>query len=274
LERENNEGLGLVNRSIEMSKKRNIKNGPFCYQTKAVIRLIREHFDDRPKLLTSALVTYLVLTELASNAATKTETETFSAAHGTIAAYSGLGRQSVISILAEFKAIGIIDVKRRTEGNLKLSNCYTLLSVSIDASDVQVESEQDGHTRRTVLNNKEKNGKNKEEKKIENKKGRKVEYTEEFKQWWEAYPKKVGKQAAYKAFLKVDPDAELLKKMLETIKQWKKSKQWNKDSGQFIPHPQTWLNQGRWDDVLGEDEIDKGDDEESYNDTYTPRGGW
>ena len=26
--------------------------------------------------------------------------------------------------------------------------------------------------------------------------------------------------------------------------------QWNRDNGQFIPHPATWLNQRRWEDEL------------------------
>jgi len=28
----------------------------------------------------------------------------------------------------------------------------------------------------------------------------------------------------------------------------KATEQWRKDNGQFIPHPQTWLNQRRWED--------------------------
>ena len=28
------------------------------------------------------------------------------------------------------------------------------------------------------------------------------------------------------------------------------SAQWQRDNGQYIPHPATWLNQGRWDDEL------------------------
>jgi hypothetical protein len=32
---------------------------------------------------------------------------------------------------------------------------------------------------------------------------------------------------------------------LERQGQWP---QWRKDGGQFIPHPATWLNQGRWAD--------------------------
>jgi len=121
---------------------------------------------------------------------------------------------------------------------------------------------------KTTMNSKKK------KENLEMKPQKRAEPTKEFLQFWEAYPRKVGKLAAFKAFEKVDPDAELLKKMIETIEQWKKSKQWKKDNCQFIPHPQTWLNQGRWDDILSKDEIDQDDDEESYNDSYVPRGGW
>lgn len=37
-------------------------------------------------------------------------------------------------------------------------------------------------------------------------------------------------------------------KVLAAVEQQKRSEQWQKDGGQFIPHPATWLNQGRWDD--------------------------
>ena len=31
----------------------------------------------------------------------------------------------------------------------------------------------------------------------------------------------------------------------------KLSRQWQKDGGQYIPNPATWLNQGRWEDEAG-----------------------
>ncbi len=76
-------------------------------------------------------------------------------------------------------------------------------------------------------------------------------YTDRFNTFWEAYPKKIGKVASEKSFKKLKPSSELLNKMLETIEVFKKSDQWNKDGGQFIPNPATWLNQGRWDDEPG-----------------------
>jgi hypothetical protein len=61
-----------------------------------------------------------------------------------------------------------------------------------------------------------------------------------------AYPKKVGKDGAKKAFRKRTADDELLALMLTAIEAQKHSSTWVKDGGQFIPHPATWLNEGRW----------------------------
>ena len=71
-----------------------------------------------------------------------------------------------------------------------------------------------------------------------------------FDEFWSAYPKKVGKKDAQKAFAKV-PKAEW-PKLIPSVERQKKSKQWQKDDGQYIPNPSTWLNQGRWDDEVVE----------------------
>jgi hypothetical protein len=34
--------------------------------------------------------------------------------------------------------------------------------------------------------------------------------------------------------------------MVRAIEKQKRSKQWQKDGGSYIPYPATWLNQGRW----------------------------
>ena len=33
---------------------------------------------------------------------------------------------------------------------------------------------------------------------------------------------------------------------------FKKSKEWKKENGKYIPHPTTWLNQKRWEDELND----------------------
>jgi hypothetical protein len=68
--------------------------------------------------------------------------------------------------------------------------------------------------------------------------------------FWLAYPKKQGKGAARKSFKKLNPSKALFKKILTAIKQQKKSDQWLKEDGQYIPNPATWLNQERWGDEL------------------------
>jgi hypothetical protein len=69
-----------------------------------------------------------------------------------------------------------------------------------------------------------------------------------FDVFWKAYPRKVGKLAAKKAWAEADKPP--LKAILDAILAQLQGEQWRKDHGQYIPHPATWLNQGRWDDVV------------------------
>jgi hypothetical protein len=67
-----------------------------------------------------------------------------------------------------------------------------------------------------------------------------------FNAFWKAYPRKVGKDAARKAFDKRKPDDALVQCMIRAIVWQARSEDWRKDGGQYIPHPATWLNEGRW----------------------------
>lgn len=70
---------------------------------------------------------------------------------------------------------------------------------------------------------------------------------DEFEQFWMAYPKRVGKKDALKAW-KAAKDKPPLTDILLALKHAKEGEQWMRDGGQFIPHPSTWLNKGRWAD--------------------------
>lgn len=72
---------------------------------------------------------------------------------------------------------------------------------------------------------------------------------EDFIKFWEAYPRKVGKKDARRAWDKAT-DKPSCEELLRAIEDQKKSEQWLKDGGQYIPHPSTWLNHGRWADVM------------------------
>lgn len=70
-----------------------------------------------------------------------------------------------------------------------------------------------------------------------------------FNSFWAAYPRKQGRGAARKAFQKARKKASL-ETMLSAIERQKRSTQWTRDGGQYIPQPATWLNQERWSDEL------------------------
>lgn len=61
-----------------------------------------------------------------------------------------------------------------------------------------------------------------------------------FGAFWQAYPVKVGKLAAIRAWQRRHPD---LSQVLEALAWQTQSDQWRKG---YIPHPTTYLNQGRW----------------------------
>lgn len=77
---------------------------------------------------------------------------------------------------------------------------------------------------------------------------------EAFERFWSVYPRKVGKQSAKRAFEKVKVPLETL---VTAVERQKCSDQWTRDNGQYIPHPTTWLNQGRWDDELPKNEYSR-----------------
>lgn len=72
----------------------------------------------------------------------------------------------------------------------------------------------------------------------------------DFNTFWKAYPKKIGKDAALKAWKKIPRPAETIPLILTALEWQKASLDWTKENGQFIPNPSTYLNQGRWKDEL------------------------
>lgn len=71
-----------------------------------------------------------------------------------------------------------------------------------------------------------------------------------FNEFWAAYPKKIGKAAAKKSWARVKPTAELHSSIMKAVEAQKRSEQWHRENGRYIPNPATWLNQGRWDDEI------------------------
>jgi uncharacterized protein YdaU (DUF1376 family) len=72
------------------------------------------------------------------------------------------------------------------------------------------------------------------------------EYIDRFNIFWKQYPRKVAKPNALKAWNKIKPDDDVLKKMLAAIN----SQGLSGREIQFVPHPASWLNAERWNDEI------------------------
>lgn len=71
-----------------------------------------------------------------------------------------------------------------------------------------------------------------------------------FQEWWQRYPRKVAKAAALKSWKALAPSEALQATMHAALDVQRRSPQWMKDGGEFIPHPATWLSHKRWEDEL------------------------
>ena len=80
---------------------------------------------------------------------------------------------------------------------------------------------------------------------IKGNKVRKKEINKDFDLFWEHYPKKVGKKKVQDKFDANNFPIDLILKNLELQK---KSEQWQNQ--QYIPNPETYLNQERWTDEV------------------------
>jgi len=69
---------------------------------------------------------------------------------------------------------------------------------------------------------------------------------DQFETFWKVYPKKVSKENAKKAWLKIKPNDELIAKITKAVKDQKLSER----EQQFIPHAASWLNAKRWEDEV------------------------
>jgi len=87
-----------------------------------------------------------------------------------------------------------------------------------------------------------------EEKRTEEKTNKKD--SEEYEQFYAAYPKKKGREQGYKTWKKLGSKKPELSILLAALEKQKQSRDWQKDNGQYIPLPSSWLNGLRWDDEL------------------------
>lgn len=70
---------------------------------------------------------------------------------------------------------------------------------------------------------------------------------EAFAAFWAAYPRHEKQESAREAFEKCSEPLEVL---LDALEAQKKSAQWRRANGRYIPHADKWLREKRWTDTL------------------------
>ncbi len=73
---------------------------------------------------------------------------------------------------------------------------------------------------------------------------------DDFDAFWKAYPKKVAKADARKAWVQTKDVRPDITTLINAITANCKTESWMKNGGTFIPYPATWLRGERWDDEL------------------------
>lgn len=73
-----------------------------------------------------------------------------------------------------------------------------------------------------------------------------------FDEFWRAYPRRKSRGQAERAWAKLRPSEQLVRRIISAVERAKTSADWRKDGGRFIPYPATWLNAKGWEDDLGE----------------------
>lgn len=144
----------------------------------------------------------------------------------------GTSRQNVRSALARLEKYGFLTMTSTKTGML-ISIINWALYQGNDEEPNQAGNQRPTNTQ--PLEKKEKNVK---------------ETDMAFFAFWKAYPKKTAKAAAAKAWAKLKPDETLCSQIMTGLLAAKQSHSWQKDNGQYVPYPATWLNGRRWEDEL------------------------
>jgi hypothetical protein len=161
-------------------------------------------------------------------------------------------RAKVSRMLALLKEQGYIDILADTYGT-HISICnydrfQDLDNYKTDSNETQVKRKRNASETQVSINNKDKNDNNDKKEYTPPTPPRGEVLAGRFDVFWEAYPKKKSKGQAEKAWKKIKPSKQLLADIIAKIEEAKTSVEWQREGGQYIPYPATWLNAKGWED--------------------------
>ena len=169
-----------------------------------------------------------------------------------LCADTGMSRDSVIRAIKGLEERGLVSVHREKRNGVNLCNSYDLnLRVVVAVSDYPEEGGSPDLGRGVVANSGGGSRCERHEPIIEpiNKDSIYPEPPKQaedgFEEFWDTYPRRIGKEAARKAYSKALRAADRVT-LLKSAKAFSGLRKGQDEK--FTPHPATWLNQGRWDD--------------------------
>jgi hypothetical protein len=142
----------------------------------------------------------------------------------------------------------ILDFLKNSQNlTIKTTNKFSVISIvnwsTYQGEDIQNDNQND----KQPTNNRQATDNKQECKELKNEK---KTYTDDFLSFWNEYPKKVGKDAAWKAWKARNGTIPKISVILAAISTQRASPQWIKNGGQYVPNPATWINGGRWNDEI------------------------
>lgn len=81
------------------------------------------------------------------------------------------------------------------------------------------------------------------------------QYDDDFERFFSAFPRKVAKLTAFKAWKKALASGATVPEIMAGLALSLRLRQWNKDDGMYVPYPSTWLHGRRWEDTPSPSEL-------------------
>ena len=151
-----------------------------------------------------------------------------------------LSERSVRTCLQHLKSWGNLTIRS--------TNRFSILKVTNWETYQEVENQNDQQNDHEVTSKRPASDHKTRSREVKNVKKEPIGYPPDFESFWKAYPRKVKKDDALKAWEQRNGSRPPVEDLITKIEEFKKTAQWKKDNGEFIPHPGTWLRGGCWND--------------------------
>jgi len=179
--------------------------------------------------------------------------ETIPTTRGQLADAMGFSKKSISRFIAELEDVGALVVTHHRQGDTWLPNVYTLRRISDHTLGSYLTIPQ--HGKSLAIDGLERPQSEPQPTAIAKSSTRSVQLNKDaslFDEFYRVYPVKKGKAQALKTWkkLNLEKDAVLRQKVMAGVLRFSQWLARERKESRYLPHPSTWLNGRRWEDVL------------------------